>query len=80
MKLIKHTDAYVDVRTGNIKEMIYDQESKQSVRDLWLSEYGLDDGDVMKDAQGREYVYQEGEDNMETIYLPDELQGDFIPF
>ena len=50
-------------------------------RQLWLSEFGLDEGDVMTDAEGAEYVLRPIEDDEREEYskltLPEKLQPDY---
>ena len=42
-------------------------------RNQWLEENGREWRDVMHDDRG-EYVLAEGEERMEKVYLPDNLQ------
>jgi hypothetical protein len=66
-------------------------ENKREQRGMWLSEFGLDEGDVMTDETGTEYVFEklEGEYdpydemlpiNTNKVVLPLELQKDYYPF
>ena len=49
-------------------------------RGVFLSEYGLDEKDVMQDEKGTEYVMIEGENGLEKTFLPEKLQRDYVPF
>lgn len=59
-----------------MNDPILDQKNK---RELWLSERGLDENDVMERYNGTEFVITEtDEDNMksEEMDLPEELQSE----
>lgn len=60
-------------------------EKQKELREVWLSELGLDESDVKKDENHKEYVemnYEEegGADNIVKTFLPDDLQRDYVPF
>ena len=68
--------------------MTITQENKFSFRELWLSDLGRSESDVMTDADGLEYIKVENESELgddfqlilETVALPDELQRDTVLF
>ena len=70
----------------NINMKTLDTETYEK-RQLWLSEFGLDQGDVMTDDEGTEYILRPIEDDEREEYskleLPPKLQTHYqepIPF
>lgn len=67
-------------------QTIIDLEDKLMLREGWLSERYRDEGDVMSDEDGEEYVYSQGDalsansERGEKIYLPNQLQTLNFPF
>lgn len=42
---------------------------------MWLSEHGRSAGDIMTGSDGFSYIYIDGEEGYERVFLPDNFQS-----